>query len=75
MPISRAEIKPFSYFPRMERSRQTKIIATLGPATATPEAVAALLDAGVDLFRLNLSHATHDWATQIVGRVRAAAGC
>ena len=58
----------------MERSRQTKIIATLGPATASPEAVAALLDAGVDLFRLNLSHATHDWAIQIVGRVRAAAG-
>ncbi len=38
--------------------RRTKIIATLGPATDKPEAIDRLLDAGVDLFRLNYSHQT-----------------
>ena len=40
----------------MRRRRSTKIVATLGPATATPEKIAALFDAGVDVFRLNFSH-------------------
>lgn len=38
----------------------TKIIATLGPATGTPERIADLIDAGVDVFRLNFSHGTLD---------------
>ena len=40
----------------MKRSRRTKIIATLGPASDTPEMVAALAQAGADVFRLNMSH-------------------
>jgi len=40
--------------------RRTKIVATLGPATSTPEAIAALIAAGVDIFRLNFSHGTHE---------------
>ncbi|HLI27314.1 MAG TPA: pyruvate kinase [Chloroflexota bacterium] len=37
---------------------RTKIVATLGPATSTPERIGALIDAGVDVFRLNFSHGT-----------------
>ena len=36
--------------------RQTKIIATLGPSTSTRKAIEGLIDAGVDLVRLNFSH-------------------
>lgn len=42
------------------RSRQTKIIATLGPASSTKEMVRALYDAGADIFRLNFSHGVHE---------------
>ena len=38
------------------RNRQTKIVATLGPATSTPEQVEAIFLAGADVFRLNFSH-------------------
>ena len=37
-----------------------KIVATLGPASADPERIRALFDAGVDVFRLNFSHGTHE---------------
>lgn len=40
----------------MRRSRQAKIVATLGPATSTPDAIKKLLLAGADVFRLNFSH-------------------
>ncbi len=40
--------------------RRTKIVATLGPASSTPEAMQAMLDAGVDVFRINSSHGTPD---------------
>jgi len=40
----------------MRRTRQTKILATLGPATSNPEMIEALFMAGVDVFRLNFSH-------------------
>ena len=40
----------------MRRSRRTKIIATLGPASEKPEMIAALFEAGADVFRLNMSH-------------------
>ncbi len=42
------------------RARQSKIVATLGPATSTYPEIRALFDAGVDMFRLNFSHGTHD---------------
>src|SRR5215216_770305 len=53
--------------------RKTKIIATLGPATDSPEMIRALIEAGVDCFRLNMSHATHDGVRAVVPRIRAAA--
>lgn len=55
---------------RLLRERRTKIVATLGPATADDEGVAALLDAGVDTFRLNLSHGDHDTHTRAYELVR-----
>src|SRR3954454_13358847 len=44
----------------MRRQRSAKIVATLGPASSSPEKIRALFDAGVDVFRLNFSHGTHD---------------
>ena len=44
---------------RIRRHRQAKIVATLGPASSTPEMLARLFQAGADVFRLNFSHGTH----------------
>ncbi|MBR46524.1 MAG: pyruvate kinase [Rhodospirillaceae bacterium] len=44
----------------MRRHRRAKIVATLGPASSTPERIHALFTAGVDVFRFNFSHGTHD---------------
>lgn len=44
----------------MNSAIRTKIVATLGPATDSPEQIESLLQAGVDLFRLNFSHGTHE---------------
>ena len=40
----------------MIRDRRARIVATLGPASNSPETVLALAQAGVDVFRLNFSH-------------------
>ena len=53
--------------------RRAKIVATLGPATAEAGAIRDLLDAGVDVVRLNLSHGTHDWHRERIRLVREAA--
>ncbi len=45
---------------RLHRRRRTKIIATVGPASATPEILASLFLAGTDVFRLNFSHGKHE---------------
>jgi pyruvate kinase len=44
----------------MNRRARTKIVATIGPATNSPERIGALIDAGVSVFRLNFSHGTQD---------------
>ncbi|MGF1627613.1 MAG: pyruvate kinase [Alphaproteobacteria bacterium] len=44
----------------MRRRRCAKIIATLGPASADPAVITALFEAGVDVFRLNFSHGSHE---------------
>ncbi len=50
--------------------RKTKIICTLGPATEKTEALRQLIQKGADVFRLNMSHATHEWVREIVPRIR-----
>lgn len=50
--------------------RKTKIICTLGPATEKTETIRDLLSAGADIFRLNMSHAKHEWVREIVPRIR-----
>ena len=55
----------------MHRDRFTKIVATLGPATSSPERLRALFDAGADVFRLNFSHGTHEDHKQRVEQLRA----
>src|SRR5208282_3890928 len=52
--------------------RRTKIIATLGPATDSADMIGKLMDAGVNVFRLNMSHAPHDWVRHVVKDIRAA---
>ena len=53
--------------------RQTKIIATVGPASTGIDVLNALVDAGVDVFRLNFSHGTHETHADSFHRIRAAA--
>ncbi|HOW52480.1 MAG TPA: pyruvate kinase [bacterium] len=52
---------------------KTKIITTLGPATATVEMMRALIAAGADIFRLNMSHGDHEKAAAIIMNARQAA--
>ena len=44
----------------MRRNRSTKIVATMGPSSTTPERIAELFKAGVDVFRMNFSHGSHE---------------
>ncbi len=53
--------------------RKTKIICTLGPATEKTEILRQLIQKGTDVFRLNMSHASHDWVREIVPRIRTLA--
>jgi pyruvate kinase len=51
--------------------RRTKIIATLGPATESDKMLTRLIEAGVDVIRLNMAHAKHDWTRDVIRRIRA----
>lgn len=57
--------------------RRTKIVCTLGPSSSSREAIRALIEAGMDMARLNFSHGSHDDHKRLIGLVReesAAAG-
>ncbi len=56
----------------MRRNRRVKIVATLGPASSEPEMLERLFEAGVDVFRINMSHASHDVARKLHATVRNA---
>ena len=55
---------------RIRRHRRTRIIATLGPASATPEIIAQLFLAGADMFRLNFSHGKHEGHAASIAMIR-----
>jgi pyruvate kinase len=55
----------------IRRYRQTKIVATLGPASAEPDMMRQLFEAGVDVFRLNFSHGSHEDHAKNVETARA----
>lgn len=55
----------------IRRFRLTKIVATLGPASSSPEMIRALFEAGVDVFRLNFSHGSHEDHGQRLATIRA----
>jgi pyruvate kinase len=54
----------------VRRNRKVKIVATLGPASSAPDMLDRLVHAGVDVFRINMSHTTHDAARQLHAAVR-----
>jgi hypothetical protein len=54
----------------MRRNRRVKIVATLGPASNNEETMRRLFEAGADVFRVNMSHATHDGLRDIHAIVR-----
>ncbi len=56
----------------MIRTRRTRMLCTLGPASRSPEQVEALARAGADVFRLNFSHGSHDDHARAFEAVRAA---
>ena len=55
----------------MRRKRKVKILATLGPASSTREMIERLYMAGVDVFRINMSHTKHDLLRELHGHIRA----
>lgn len=56
----------------MSYYRHTKIIATLGPATESKEMLSQLITSGVDILRLNMAHASHQWVDDAMWFVREA---
>src|SRR3977135_515057 len=55
----------------MRRLRRTKIVATLGPASSERSVIASLFEAGADVFRINMSHTTHERMRELVATIRS----
>ncbi|MBU1173804.1 MAG: pyruvate kinase [Alphaproteobacteria bacterium] len=54
----------------MKRSRRVKILATLGPSSNEEKTIEALFRAGADVFRINMSHASHELMAETVAKIR-----
>lgn len=54
--------------------RRTKIVATVGPASSSPERLGELIDAGVNVFRLNFAHGRHEDLVPVIEAIRRLAG-
>ena len=55
----------------MAVTRRVKIVCTMGPATASPERIRGLVEAGMDVARLNFSHGSHEDHQKVYDLVRA----
>jgi pyruvate kinase len=55
----------------MRRLRRTKIVATLGPASSDRSVITRLFEAGADVFRINMSHTSHERMRELVATIRA----
>ncbi len=55
----------------MNRDRKVKILATLGPTSSDEDKIRQLHEAGADLFRINMSHASHDLMRTLISRIRS----
>ncbi len=55
----------------MKRNRRVKILATLGPASDNEEAISKLVEAGADIFRINMSHASHEILQRTIEYIRS----
>ncbi len=53
------------------RSRKVRVLATLGPASNTPEMITALYEAGADAFRINMSHGDQESKVPVIAAIRA----
>jgi pyruvate kinase len=56
---------------RLIRENTVKIVSTLGPASSSKEMLRKLIDAGVDVFRLNFSHGTHEEKRELTNKIRS----
>jgi pyruvate kinase len=54
----------------MRRTRKVKILATLGPASSDEVMIRRLYEAGADVFRINMSHSSHDMLRDLVAKIR-----
>jgi pyruvate kinase len=57
--------------PGLPPANRTKIVATIGPASRAPDVLRKLIETGVNVFRLNFSHGTHEEHTAVVADIRA----
>src|ERR1700683_579224 len=55
----------------MRRQRRTKVVATLGPASSDRTTINRLFEAGADVFRINMSHTSHEKMRELVAAIRA----
>ncbi|MFT4714512.1 MAG: pyruvate kinase, partial [Candidatus Azotimanducaceae bacterium] len=53
------------------KNRRTKIVATLGPVTSSQESIGRLIESGVNMFRLNMSHGDHDTHRSVFQNIKA----
>ncbi len=58
----------------MRRLRRAKIVATLGPASSDRAMIARLFEAGADVFRINMSHTSHERMRELVSSIRSLEG-
>ena len=55
----------------MRRQRRSKVVATLGPASGNQAMIGRLFEAGADVFRINMSHTSHERMRELIGAIRA----